>query len=110
MPVQFLTAEQRANYGRFVGEPSSDDLTRYFYLDDADRSAIDLKRGQLNRLGYALQLTTVRFLGTFLENPTEVPESVVRTLAQQLQIDHPPIDATDIAACPPHLAAEGDPV
>jgi TnpA family transposase len=91
MPVQFLTSEQRANYGRYVGDLTVDQLTRYFYLDDADHAAIGIKRGDHNRLGFALQLTTARFLGTFLEDPLDVPDSVMQTLIRQLQvknIDH----------------------
>ena len=86
MPVQFLTAEQRANYGRFIGDPNTDQLTRYFYLDDADHTVIRVKRGDHNRLGFALQLTTVRFLGTFLEDPLDVPDLVLQTLVRQLQV------------------------
>jgi hypothetical protein len=37
-------------------------------------------------LGFAVQLGTLRFLGTFLTNPTDVPTIVVRHLAQQLAI------------------------
>lgn len=88
MPIQFLTLEQRHNYGRYVGQPSRDELTQFFYLDDADRAVLSSKRGEHNRLGFALQLTTARFLGTFLEDPLDVPTIVVRKLARQLGIEN----------------------
>ena len=50
MPVQFLTPEQHAHYGRYVCDPTTDQLTRYFHLDGTDQA--------LNRLRFALQLTT----------------------------------------------------
>jgi hypothetical protein len=40
-------------------------------------------------LGFAVQLGTVRYLGTFLEDPLAVPAPVLRTLARQLRIETP---------------------
>jgi TnpA family transposase len=86
MPVSFLSAIQRENYGRYAGSPTSDELTRFFHLTDDDRAQIMACRGAHNRMGFALQLTTVRYLGTFLDNPLAVPPSVMQTLARQLSI------------------------
>ncbi|MFO3664402.1 DUF4158 domain-containing protein, partial [Pseudomonas amygdali] len=86
MPVSFLSTTQRERYARYPETLSSEELARYFYLDDDDREWIATKRRDSSRLGYALQLTTVRFLGTFLEDPTAVPEAVLRILATQLNI------------------------
>lgn len=89
MPVSFLSDDQALRYGRFVGDPTSEQLARYFHLDDTDRAFIGAHRGDHNRLGVAVQLGSLRLLGAFLENPSQVPVSVARFAGGQLAISSP---------------------
>jgi uncharacterized protein DUF4158 len=86
MAVRFLTAAQRDQYGRYPDVVTPDDLARCFHLSDDDRAQILICRGEHNRLGFALQLTTVRYLGTFLNDPVGVPSLVLLSLSRQLAI------------------------
>ena len=89
MPVDFLSDDQVAAYGRFVGSPSQLELERFCFLDDTDQELVGRHRGDHNRLGFSLQLVTVRALGTFLTDPLDVPPPVVDYLAEQLGIADP---------------------
>jgi hypothetical protein len=86
MPISFLTPAQRESYGRYAASPTPDQLSRFFHLNDEDLAQIRGCRGEHNRLGFALQLSTVRYLGTFLDDPVAVPCEVVQRLANQLDI------------------------
>ncbi|MYR89352.1 Tn3 family transposase [Streptomyces sp. SID685] len=48
-------------------------MERFFFLDDADRALSEPMRRAHNRLGFAVQMATVRFLGVFLDDPADEP-------------------------------------
>jgi TnpA family transposase len=89
VPIDFLSPGQLASYGRYGEPPSVAQLERFFHFDERDRALIARRRGDQNRLGFAVQLGTVRFLGTFLARPTEVPEIVAGRVAEALAVDGP---------------------
>lgn len=60
MPVEFLTDERVTEYGRFAPRSSQAELDPFCFFDDADLELIGKRRGAHSRLGFALQLATVR--------------------------------------------------
>ncbi|WP_131767025.1 DUF4158 domain-containing protein [Candidatus Protofrankia californiensis] len=89
MPVEFLSDEQAAAHGSFVGTPSRAQLARFFFLDDEDRRLVDQRQRDHLRLGFGVSIGTVRCVGRFLADPIDVPAEVVDYVAEQLRISDP---------------------
>jgi hypothetical protein len=65
---------------------AEDVLRKYFLLTDEDMIEVERCRGSGNRLGFAVQLCTLRWRGHFLPDTRSLPQSVLETLALQLGV------------------------
>ena len=95
MPVEFLSDEQAARYSRYHADPSPEQLARFFYLSTDDLAFVARRRRRPSQPGCAVQLCTLRFLGTFLPDSGQVPAVVVETLAAQLHVTPAELGASD---------------
>lgn len=66
---------------------SQDDLIRYYTYNDSDLSLIRQRRGDANRLGFAVQLCLLRYPGYALGTDSELPEPVILWVAKQVQAE-----------------------
>lgn len=64
-----------------------DNLIRHFTLETADRLECELRRRPQNKLGFAVQLCTMRQTGRLLSENEQPPAAAVKYLAEQLGID-----------------------
>ena len=71
--LQFPTAVGAGDYGRFSRELSDDELAGCFFFTDDDRARIAVRRSEINRLGFALQLGTVRISAGFWRTRLRCP-------------------------------------
>lgn len=67
-------------------------LRKYFTLTEADLHEVAACRGALNKLGFAVQLCTLRWQGHVLGDTRGLPAPVLETLARQLGLLPMPID------------------
>src|SRR3989441_1852932 len=84
MSSGFLSAAERERWQRFPETIPQDDLAVYFLLSDDDEHEVNRQREPFNRLGYALQRCTLRYLGFVPTDFTATPEVVVTFVAEQL--------------------------
>ena len=66
---------------------SQDDLIQHYSFTESDLSLIRQRRGDANRIGFAVQLCLLRYPGYALAGDMPVPEPVVQWVARQVQSD-----------------------
>jgi len=86
VPIGFVSDAERERLDGFPAQIVPGDIETYFTLSRADRAQIPRTTSAANRLGFALQLGTLRLLGYCPDDLTAVPEAVVTFVAEQLEI------------------------
>lgn len=82
---RLLTPTERAALLAF---PTTDDaLIQYYTFTEPDLSAIRQRRGNHNRLGFAVQLCYLRYPGFALPPDADPPKSLLSIVGQQLHIE-----------------------
>jgi TnpA family transposase len=86
MPIGFLTAADRTRLNGFPEQIPHEDLSAFFLLSEADHGAINQHREAHTRLGFALQLCALRYIGFAPDELQTAPAAVVEYVAQQLGV------------------------
>ena len=80
-----LSATERDN---LIALPEGeDDLIRHYSFTESDLSLIRQRRGDANRLGFAVQLCLLRYPGYALASDMLVPDPVIDWIARQIRSD-----------------------
>jgi hypothetical protein len=87
MPVQLFTEAERARRHRFPDVIADEDLVTFFTLSEWDLRSIPCSRDPHNRLGYTLQLCTLRFMGFVPDDLSSAPPDAVAFVAHQLAVE-----------------------
>jgi len=88
MASRFLNQSQRERYEKIPAEISEYDLMQFFQITQQDKIFLKSFRGEHNRLGIALQIGIVRFMGFLPDKWQEqIPENVAAMLSSQLNSD-----------------------
>lgn len=74
---------ERRRLERFPEHIAVEDLRACFALSDADRALVFAQRGAANRLGLAVQLCALRFLGFVPQDLAGLPAAALEFLAGQ---------------------------
>ena len=84
---ELLTPEERLRYTQIPPDLGEWELGTYFTLTQHDIEVIQRHRRDYNRLGFAVQLCVLHFLGWPLSDVNNIPEKILRYVAKQLNID-----------------------
>jgi Domain of unknown function (DUF4158) len=86
VPTGFLSDAERERLDSFPAQVVPGDIETYFTFSRADRRQIPRTASPPNRLGFALQRGSHRFLGFYPVDLGTVPEAVVTFMARQLDV------------------------
>lgn len=87
MPIHIFTEAERTRLDAFPEEITHDDLITFFTLSEAEREQLPFFSAPYNRLGFAIQLCTLRFMGFVPEVLTHIPPAVVEYVAEQIDVE-----------------------
>lgn len=77
---------------RLPDEIDADTLRKYFRLTRPELEQVDQGCSVVNKVGFAVQLCTLRWQGYFLRDRRTLPSSVIETIASQLSVLSIPIE------------------
>jgi TnpA family transposase len=86
MPGQFLSKAERERLQSFPAEITPDELITFYTLSTDDLALVRKRSGDHNRLGFALQLGTLRYLSFIPDDFPEIPKVVINYVAEQLNV------------------------
>ena len=84
---ELLTPEERQQYLQIPSDLGEWELGTYFTLTQHDLEIIKRRRRDYNRLGFAVQICVLRYLGWTLSDIKEIPAQILGYIARQVNAD-----------------------